>query len=55
MNNDIERYNFWHSELENFIRREKLKEMVKKLEEEKVPKKILETFHHTDMDNRHDF
>jgi len=63
--NDIERYNFWHSELEDFAKRERLKEVVKKLEgRELFPKKIeraraslnqLESFHHVDIDNRFDF
>ena len=38
--NDIERYNFWHLELDEFVKKEKLKEVAKKLEgKELFPKK----------------
>lgn len=65
MNNDIERYNFWHLELEEITKKEKLGEVIKKLEgKEFFPEQIkeakklftnMEDFHHPDLDNRFDF
>ena len=34
--NDYERYNFWHSEMDEFLRKERLKEVAKKLENKEL-------------------
>jgi len=55
--NDIERYNFWHLETEKPKEEKKKKDSKTKdftVEDREFLQRI-ETFHHIDIDNRHDF